>query len=328
MQDGGQGRVLVRAIRTSAISILAIGLLAGSAVGVAGVDAESCGFISVEELDGFGGLRVSEQMFASADRCGWNMTDDAGGSHYVSVGYPPGVLGSTLEELRPMVAGEDNEVIEVDVAGQAGFAVAGYGAGGHTLFFPLGDSVVGVTVSSDGPAEAVELDQVAHADTIAEAVVARALAGGGPPLTKGPKLPDIEGFTYRGGRGFAGADVEAEAGEGDLLMLTPLVEATGVTLDRTAFRTGIITDDDGRVGEYWILQVTGSDAASLVPVLVEFLRGQIPDEVSAAEAEIAGQPVTSMDAGEFHAIFHGNGDKLYVLAMPDEAAAMIIEALP
>ena len=105
MQHGGKGRVPVRAIRTSIISILVLGLLAGSAVGVAAQDEETASgaptgasfFSGTYE----GGLPVAEPVVTPVDD----------GEQLRGL-----VVQGTIETSDPRVSGVVTQAIDIDDA--------------------------------------------------------------------------------------------------------------------------------------------------------------------------------------------------------------------
>lgn len=325
-----------RRVTPVALATILLLVLAWTPISAAEGDGEVslCDLLTLDELHGLSELRYAEPSFGSDMFCFYEASPDQAGPHSINLDYRELPFGMAVRDMRDALREGGSDIIDVTVGDLPAYIDATY-PDSLGLVVGLEDRSLSIIVSIGSSAEAGGLDPSAYALELGEVLVpklASASTAQEPPRTDGLAPPPIEGISWDIERELGGEQIRSESEEVELDLWSRLLDASGTGFDQASLLSATARDPETneRVGAYSAWRIVSADAAQLIPVLLEWLRGASgAEDFVATDAVVGGRGVTEVSfGGERRGLVHASGDTLIIIELPDGAAATALERLP
>lgn len=300
---------------------LALAIPAASALGADDDGSGSlCEATTIEAINAIGPLQFEDSAFGGSALC---FLEASTGSATLTLA----VSGISFDLMR----GSSPDLVEVTVGDRPAVAAEGL------LHVGLEEGILTVNLALSDPDAVGDVDPVEYAIDVAEIVVpaleASQAAEGGPATasTLAPP-PEVAGIDWSRSPDVVSGDQMMEADEGQAAIWQPLLDAAGVDATQlfTIDSNALDAESGDRVGTYAAIQLVDVDEERLRSALLDWLRtASGSDDVVTEDITLGGKDVTRLSVdGELRGYLYFSGDTAHAVTMPDEAAAMVLEALP
>jgi hypothetical protein len=192
----------------------------------------------------------------------------------------------------------------------------------------IDDQLLTVSARMTDSAQAGGLDEGQYALDVAELVVPALMV---LPTARAPGTPDVEGLSWRTTRDLVGTELEDSLSDPEREMWDAMLAESGVGFEFASLRDASVFDEiaDERAGNFTAMRIAGADAEALLPVLLDWLTSLADVEFEFTTGTTAGKDVTNVAAdGQVIGVAYTAGDTLYLITMPDETAARVLDQLP
>jgi hypothetical protein len=291
----------------AALATLASAVPLGTSAADAGTGS-LCDALPLETLNALGPLDYRAPEFSTPTVCAYGA---AGGGSY---GLTLAISGISFDLMRT------SEVQESAIAERPAIAFEG------GVIVDLGESVLVVTPDFADAPEASGLDPLDYASAVAEAVVPMlGVTVAEAPVSSG--LPDVAGIEW----GRVSVEDLAEADADQLATWQPLLDTIGADAAQLVVVTANLADADSgdRLGTYSAIHVRGAEAVELRSATVDWMRAASGEDLGLEAIMLGGKAAEAVTVGGNPVGYlYVAGDTAYGLAVPEDVAARIVEALP
>jgi hypothetical protein len=151
-------------------------------------------------------------------------------------------------------------------------------------------------------------------------------------------VPELEGLAWHRSIDLSGPEIEATLDDDEVAEWATLLDGAGATFDALeyTYQSAFDPTDLPALGGLATVRVAGADTDVLRAVVVNDMVGQVVrlghDAPESRDATVGGKDVTIVvlpdDLGLHDATVYAQGDVAWVVLMPEDLTALVVEQLP